>query len=90
MCSKPSKPSSSPMKTPKVGNLGDVALDQLSGLILVRNVAVPGIIIELLESKCDSATLLVDTQHAAIQLLTFFEQFARVTDLSGPRHVADV
>ncbi len=46
----------------EVGDLGDLTFDQLARLILVRNVAIPWIVVELLQSQRDAATVFVDAQ----------------------------
>ena len=74
----------------EVGDLRDLALHELAGLVAVRDVGRPRIFVELLQAQGDAAAFLVDRQHLALDLLALLEHFARVADLAGPRHVADV
>ena len=45
-----------PDEDAEVGDLGDRAVDQLAGLVLVGNVAVPRVVVQLLEAQRDAAT----------------------------------
>ena len=44
----------------------------------------------MLQTKCNSATIGIDGQNAALEFLALFENFVRVTDLASPRHIGDV
>ena len=84
MCSKPSRPSSKSDEDTEVGDLGDLALNQLARLVLLGNRADPWILIKLLESQRDTATTLVDRQHAALNFLALLDDFAWMADLASP------
>jgi hypothetical protein len=74
----------------EVGDLGDLALDHLARLVLVWNGGCPWIVVQLLETQSDTATVLVDRQDAALDFLALFQDFAWMADLASPRHVGDV
>ena len=77
-------------KDAEIGDFGDLTLDQLTRLVTIRNVSRPWIVVHLLQTKCDSATIGIDGQNAALELLALFQNFVRVTDLASPRHIGDV
>ena len=74
----------------EIRDLRDRSRDDLTGLVLAGNVSLPGVFAQLLQSQGDPATLLIDREHAALDLLVLLDDFVGMADLSGPRHVADM
>ena len=90
MCSRPSRPSSSPTKTPKLVIFVTLPLTIWPGWYLPGMSVAHGSSASLLQAQGDAAALLVDREHAALDLLALLDHLAGMADLAGPRHVADV
>ena len=75
-------------KHAEVGDLGDLAVDDLAGEIVLGNLAQPGVFGELLEAEGHAHLLFVDREDHALKLFALFEQFRRVADFARPAQVA--
>jgi len=62
-------------KDTEVGDLGDLASDQLTRLVLLRDGGVPWIIVELFHAESDTAASLVDAEDSAFDLLALLQDF---------------
>ena len=74
----------------KVGDLRDRSGDYLAGLVLARNLVDPRILVQLLESQRDTATVLIDRENLAGDLFAFLKHLAGMADLASPGHVRDM
>ena len=74
----------------KIGNLGDVSMDDLTRLVFGRDVRCPRIVCQLFQTQCNSAAIDVDCQNFAFDLLTLLQHFAGVADLPRPGHIGNV
>ena len=54
------------------------------------DVAAPRVSLQLLEAERDALLLLVNGQNHTLDLIALLDDFVRVRDLAGPRHVRDV
>ena len=84
MCSRPSRPSSSPTKTPKLVIFVTVPLTIWPGWYLLGDVGRPGIVGQLLQAQGDAAAFLIDGEHAALQHLALLDHLVGMADLAGP------
>src|SRR5436190_12173461 len=68
--------------------------DDLAGDARAHRVALgdrrPRVVLDLLEPERDPLILLVDVEDLRLDLLLLLENFRRVADAAGPRHVGDV
>ena len=69
MCSKPFEPRLQLDEDAEVGELGDLALDDVAGLVLAGDVGLPRVVLELLEAQRDPLAVLVDLQDLALDRL---------------------
>src|SRR5262249_39163203 len=74
----------------EVGELGHLALLGLAGLVTTGDVALPGVVVHLLEAQGDALALLVDVEDDAGDLVALGDDLGGVGDLAHPAHVADV
>src|SRR5580704_5493232 len=72
-----------------IGDAANLAGDLVARLVLLGEER-PGIGLELLEAEADALALRVDLEDLALHLLADLQDLARVLDLLGPRHLADV
>ena len=77
-------------KHTKVGDLGDLADNLSTGLVLLGDQGFPWILGQLLQAQCDSLAFLINRQHLARDGIALLEKFVRVRNLAGPAHVADM
>ena len=71
----------------EVGDLGDLALDHLTRLILAGDIVRPWIASQLLQTQSNAATFAIDRQDSALDLLPLFQHLAGVADLASPRDI---
>ena len=74
----------------EVGDLGDRSRDAVADVVARRDVALPRILLQLLETKRNALLLLVDREHDALDLLALLHHLAGVRDLARPARVGDV
>src|SRR5579871_5894788 len=74
----------------EVGQLRDLALLDLAGLVPAGDVAFPRIVIHLLEAQSNALALLIDIEDDAGDVIALVDDLARMGHLAYPAHVADV
>ena len=74
----------------KVGQLRDLAFDNVVGLVTAGDVGLPGVFAQLLETQRDPLPFLIDVEDLAAHALALFEDLVGMADLAGPAHVGDV
>ena len=74
----------------EIGDFCDLAVDGVARGKPLRDVVFPRVLFKLLQSESNPPPLLVDGQDLAGDFVAFFQQFAGVSDLASPGHVADV
>ena len=68
----------------EVGDLGDLALDDLPGQVVVGDGLQPRVLGELLEAQGDALLFLVHGQDDALDFVALLEQLGGMADLLGP------
>src|SRR5262249_9912846 len=74
----------------EVGELGDLALLEIAGVIAAGDVAFPRIVGHLLEAEGDALAVLIHVQDDALDLFALLHDVRGMGDLAHPAHVADV
>ena len=74
----------------EVGDLGDLALDDLPWEVVVRDDPQPGVLGQLLQAQRDAHLLFVDGQDDALGFVAFGQHLRRMPDLLRPGQVGDV
>ena len=72
-----------------VGEVANRAADRRTGWVLGGDL-VPRIRLRLLHAERDFLLVLVDAEHNHIDLITGIDEFGRMIDALGPRHLADM
>ena len=70
--------------------LGNLTLDDGSGLKFFGNLRQPWIFGQLLQTQSDAFTFPIDRNDLTFDLVALLQHLAGVRNLSRPRHVADV
>src|SRR5262249_29973431 len=74
----------------EVGQLRDLALLDVAGVVAAGDVAFPRVVGHLLQAQGDTLALLVHVEDDALDLLALADHLTGVADLAHPAHVADV
>ena len=90
MCSRPSSSCFEFDKDAEVGELGNVAFDDLAGDVLFGNGMHPRVFGQLLDTKRDTLLFLINFEHNTLDLLTFLQGFAGMIEFLCPAQIADV